>query len=170
MLSAICGLTPVAVALTLSLLGGVLCHTHEKGVYHFNTLVVRWTVQIYVTLVIYLQICYCSWTPNVYSPFRDPTFWNPCYDWRKVDWKYFFKNMQLFLRNPMFTGVVERKKNSFFSKKSLETLGSRENIDYLYGSMFWKPRPARNPLLEGSHKTQWKVQKSARGIATKSVG
>jgi hypothetical protein len=37
MLSAICGLAPVAFALTLSLVGGVLCHTHEKGAHHFNT-------------------------------------------------------------------------------------------------------------------------------------
>lgn len=63
----------------------------------------------------------------------------------------------------MFTGVVERKKNFIFSKKSLETLGSRENIDYLYGSIFRKPRPARNSTPGGITQTQWKSPKISKG-------
>jgi len=55
--------------------------------------------------------------------------------------------MQLFLRNPMFTGVVERKKNFIFSKKSLETLGTRENIDYLYGSFAGNVGTARDSSI-----------------------
>lgn len=55
--------------------------------------------------------------------------------------------MQLFLRNPMFTGVVERKKNFIFLKKSLEILGTRENIDYLYGSFAGNSDTARDPSI-----------------------
>lgn len=55
--------------------------------------------------------------------------------------------MQLFLRNPMFTGVVERKKNFIFLKKSLEILGTRENIDYLYGSFAGNVGTARDSSI-----------------------